>query len=88
MTAPIDIKPAFADRVRGPGAGLFQIAALARLAPRAALDVARTGIQMHGAIGFSAEADAHLFVRQAHILGQLAGTHDIMAHEAPMTPHR
>ncbi len=66
----------------------FQIAALARLAPRIALDTARTGIQIHGAIGFSAEADAHLYVKQAHVLAQLLGQDDILAQAAPLTPRR
>lgn len=64
----------------------FQIAALARLAPRVALETARAGIQIHGAIGFSAEADAHLYVKQAHLLAQLLGRADLMSHAAPLTP--
>lgn len=64
----------------------FQIAALARLAPRIALETARTGIQIHGAIGFSAEADAHLHVKQAHVLAQLLGPADLLAHAVPLTP--
>lgn len=65
----------------------FQLAALARLAPGIALENARIGIQMHGGIGFSAEADAHLFVKQAHVLGQLLGPSDILHLPAPLTPH-
>lgn len=64
----------------------FQIAALARLAPGVALRNARTAIQIHGGIGFSAEADAHLILKQAHRLGQLIVPADLMALDAPLTP--
>lgn len=66
----------------------FQIAALARLAPRIAMENARTGIQIHGGIGFSAEADAHLCVKQSHILRQYLGVTDLMSEDAPMAPLR
>ncbi len=66
----------------------FQIAALSRLAPKAALNNARTGIQVHGGIGFSAEADAHLFLKQAHMLAQLLPSDDMLTHAAPMAPTR
>jgi alkylation response protein AidB-like acyl-CoA dehydrogenase len=65
----------------------FQLSALARLAPRVALANARTGIQIHGGIGFSAEADAHLYLKQAHVLRQFLGADDIMSHSAPLTPY-
>ncbi|PTX04101.1 acyl-CoA dehydrogenase family protein [Pararhodobacter aggregans] len=64
----------------------FQIAALARLAPRIALRNARMAIQIHGGIGFSDEADAHLILKQAHRLGQLLLPADLMALDAPLTP--
>lgn len=64
----------------------FQVAALARLAPRLALDTARQGIQIHGGIGFSAEAQAHLFLKQAHLLRQLLPAPDLMPLPAPMAP--
>lgn len=64
----------------------FQIATLARLAPRIALRNARMAIQIHGGIGFSAEADAHLILKQAHRLGQLLLPADLMALDAPLTP--
>lgn len=63
----------------------FQIAALARLAPGIALANARLAIQIHGGIGFSAEADAHLFLKQAHRLAQLLPHTDLMALPAPLT---
>lgn len=66
----------------------FQVAALARLAPRIALDNARTGIQIHGGIGFSAEADAQLYLKQAHVLRQLLIAPDLLAEPAPMAPTR
>ena len=39
----------------------------------AALQNAAQNIQVHGAIGFTAEADAHLFIKRAHVLEQLWG---------------
>ncbi|MAM62199.1 acyl-CoA dehydrogenase family protein [Maritimibacter sp. UBA3975] len=65
----------------------FQVAALARLAPRVALETARSGIQIHGGIGFSAEADAHHFLKQAHILRQFLGPRDILDEAAPLAPY-
>lgn len=64
----------------------FQLAALACIAPQIALKNARLGIQIHGGIGFSAEADAQLCLKQAHILRQFLGTPDLMAQAAPMAP--
>ncbi|EAQ12851.1 acyl-CoA dehydrogenase-like protein [Maritimibacter alkaliphilus HTCC2654] len=69
-----------------PDAG-FQVAALTRLAPRVALDNARTGIQIHGGIGFSAEANAHLFLKQAHVLAQFIGPADLLSLPAPLAPY-
>lgn len=63
----------------------FQIAALARLAPGVALKNARLAIQIHGGIGFSAEADVHLFLKQAHRLAQLLPQTDLLALSAPLT---
>lgn len=69
-----------------PDAG-FQVAALRRLAPRAALANARACVQIHGGIGFSAEADAHHFVKQAHLLSRLGEARPILDLPAPMAPH-
>lgn len=69
-----------------PDAG-FQVAALTGLAPRVALDNARTGIQIHGGIGFSAEANAHLFLKQAHVLAQFIGPADLLSLPAPLAPY-
>lgn len=65
----------------------FQLAALRRIAPRAALANARTCIQIHGGIGFSAEADAHHFLKQAHVLSRLGGGAAMLDLPAPMAPH-
>jgi len=64
----------------------FQVAALARLAPRIALATARAGIQIHGGIGFSAEADAQLFVKHAHLMRSYLGRFDLLAEPSPMAP--
>ncbi|MDF0599603.1 acyl-CoA dehydrogenase [Psychromarinibacter sp. C21-152] len=66
----------------------FQVAALRRLAPRAALFNTRTAIQVHGGIGFSAEADIHHYLKQAHVLirlGEPAPLLDLPAALAPRT---
>ncbi len=51
----------------------FLIAAALNVAIRAALFNAAKNIQIHGGMGFSAECDAHLFVKRAHVLETLAG---------------
>jgi hypothetical protein len=48
-----------------------QIAAARLLASRYALENAAAGIQIHGAMGFTAECDAHLFLLRAHLLENL-----------------
>jgi alkylation response protein AidB-like acyl-CoA dehydrogenase len=52
----------------GYGDSELQISAAALLASRYALENAAAGIQIHGAIGFTAECDAHLFLLRAHLL--------------------
>jgi alkylation response protein AidB-like acyl-CoA dehydrogenase len=66
----------------------FQVAVLCRIAPGIALENARTCIQIHGGIGFSAEADAHLFLKQAHVLAQLCDPGELLSLKSPMTPTR
>jgi alkylation response protein AidB-like acyl-CoA dehydrogenase len=66
----------------------FQVAALARIVPDIALENARTCIQIHGGIGFSAEADAHLYLKQAHALAQLCDRGRLLSHASPMAPTR
>ncbi|BCH35169.1 acyl-CoA dehydrogenase [Mesorhizobium sp. L-8-10] len=65
----------------------FQIAALRRLATAAALGNVRTAIQVHGGIGFSAEADVHHYLKQAHLLSRLGQPADLLALPAPLAPH-
>ena len=43
------------------------------VATRAAIQNARSNIQVHGAMGFTVECDAHWFVKRAHVLDQLGG---------------
>lgn len=66
----------------------FQVAALRRLAPRAAISNARICIQVHGGIGFSAEADAHHYLKQAHLLGRLGNGAPMLDLAAPLAPHQ
>ncbi|MFZ9049276.1 MAG: acyl-CoA dehydrogenase family protein [Steroidobacteraceae bacterium] len=51
----------------------FQSTAAKLVAVDAALQNAAKNIQVHGAIGFTAEADAHLFLKRAHLMDQLWG---------------
>jgi alkylation response protein AidB-like acyl-CoA dehydrogenase len=55
-----------------PGAD-FQVTSAKIVATRAALENAAQNIQVHGAIGFTSEADAHLFLKRAHVMDQYAG---------------
>jgi alkylation response protein AidB-like acyl-CoA dehydrogenase len=51
-----------------------ETAAAALLAADAALANAKANIQIHGGMGFTAECDAHLFLKRAHLIGSLAGS--------------
>jgi alkylation response protein AidB-like acyl-CoA dehydrogenase len=84
VSAQLDMA-AIALRDGSPHAA-FQVAALRRLAGKAALASTRRAIQVHGGIGFSAEADAHHFLKRAHLLSQLGGFDDMLAVAAPLTP--
>lgn len=48
-----------------------EVAAARILATDAALANARANIQIHGGMGFTAECDAHLFLKRAHLLAVL-----------------
>jgi alkylation response protein AidB-like acyl-CoA dehydrogenase len=56
------------------GDAALQIAAARLLASRYALENAAAGIQIHGAMGFTAECDAHRFLVRAHLLENLGST--------------
>jgi alkylation response protein AidB-like acyl-CoA dehydrogenase len=84
VSAQLDFA-ALALRDGWPDAG-FQLAALVRLAPGVALANARACIQIHGALGFSAEALPHRFLKQAHQLALLLGPTEMLAHPAPLAP--
>lgn len=86
LSAQIDMA-AIALRDGNEDAG-FQVAAARLLAPRAALGNARLCIQVHGGIGFSAEADAHRHLKHAHVLRQLAGRAPMLELASPMAPLR
>jgi alkylation response protein AidB-like acyl-CoA dehydrogenase len=66
----------------------FQTAALARLVPRIALANARLCIQIHGGIGFSAEASPQLYLKHAHLLRHLLTGGRILDHDATLAPIR
>lgn len=48
-----------------------EVACARLLADRAAIDNARANIQIHGGMGFTADCDAHLFLKRAHLLALL-----------------
>ncbi|MFP6850480.1 MAG: acyl-CoA dehydrogenase family protein [Pseudomonas sp.] len=55
-----------------PGAD-YHVASAKLVATKAALENAAQNIQVHGAFGFTSEADAHLFLKRSHVLDQFAG---------------
>ncbi len=66
----------------------FQIIAAAHVATRAARANGSAAIQVHGGMGFTAECDAHIFLKRAHVLARLIGGLDdqsarLLAHAAP-----
>ncbi|MBX3529090.1 MAG: hypothetical protein KF849_00675 [Rhizobiaceae bacterium] len=65
----------------------FQVAALRHLAEKAAIFNTRTAVQVHGGIGFSAEADVHHYLKQAHLLSRLGAGAGLLAMPAPLAPH-
>ena len=48
-----------------------EVAAARMLAARAAIDNAKANVQIHGGMGFTAECDAHLFLKRAHLMALL-----------------
>jgi alkylation response protein AidB-like acyl-CoA dehydrogenase len=66
------IMAALVDAEGRPGRD-FHCTAAKLVALDAALQNAAQNIQVHGAIGFTAEAEAHLFIKRAHLLEQLWG---------------
>lgn len=59
-------------------AGLL-VASAALVAREAAIGNAGLNIQIHGGIGFSAEADPHLFLKRAHLIAALDGNAEAAA---------
>ena len=51
-----------------------EVAAARWLAGNAAIENAKAGIQVHGGMGFTAECDAHLFLKRAHLLAGLGSS--------------
>ena len=51
----------------------FHVTAAKIVATQAALDNAASNIQVHGAFGFTSEADAHLFLKRAHVIDRFTG---------------
>jgi alkylation response protein AidB-like acyl-CoA dehydrogenase len=59
--------------------GGFDVRAARILAADAAIKNGEANIQVHGGIGFTADADPHLFVKRAHVLNQIGG--DLRHHQ-------
>jgi alkylation response protein AidB-like acyl-CoA dehydrogenase len=56
----------------GDASAAFHAAAAMRLSDQAALENARANIQVHGGIGMTDEANAHLCLKRAHLLSFVA----------------
>lgn len=56
------------------GNDLREVAAARWLAGQAAIENAKAGIQVHGGMGFTAECDAHLFLKRAHLFAGLGSS--------------
>jgi len=79
-----DTQTLYAATVFGAGGDDAVEAAAARvLAKRAALDNAKANIQTHGGMGFTAECDAHLFLKRAMVMDMLGS--DARARRAALT---
>ena len=66
----------------------FQVAAAKLIAANAALSATAENIQVHGAMGFTAELGAHLLLKRAHLLNQVgtsarALSAEILTYPAP-----
>jgi len=57
----------------GRAGAAFEVEAAELLARTAAIDITEQCIQLHGGIGFTAECDAHRFLKRAHLLVKLLG---------------
>lgn len=57
----------------GAADAAFQRIVAARTAIKASRSNAAVAIQIHGGMGFTAECDAHLFLKRAHLLGRVIG---------------
>ena len=55
------------------GALPLDVASARLLATQAAIENAKANIQVHGAMGFTFECDAHLYLKRAHLLAVLNG---------------
>lgn len=44
------------------------------IAGKAALDASRSNIQIHGGMGFTAEVNAHRYLKRAHLLNEIGGS--------------
>jgi alkylation response protein AidB-like acyl-CoA dehydrogenase len=51
-----------------------EIAAARLIARRAAIENAKANIQVHGAMGFTQESTAHLYLKRAHLMATLGGS--------------
>jgi alkylation response protein AidB-like acyl-CoA dehydrogenase len=79
-----DTQTFYAATVFGAGEDDAVEAAAARtLAKRAAFDNAKANIQTHGGMGFTAECDAHLFLKRAMVMDMLGS--DARARRAALT---
>lgn len=71
--AEAQVKMAAVTAADTPDRAAREVAAAALTALVAARENAESAIQVHGGIGFTAECDAHFFLKRAHVLGYALG---------------
>lgn len=85
--AEAQMRLAAAAAADAPATAPFQISSAALTTLRAARDNASDAIQVHGGIGFTAECDAHVYLKRAQVFGRLLGgpagcRDDVLGHRA------
>lgn len=73
FAATSQVTMAAACQAEAAGQAELELAAAVQLAAKTARANAASAIQVHGGMGFTAECDAHRFLKRAHVLSRLLG---------------